>query len=145
MTPRTFFAAAVCGLVLLGCTSALPRVATTADCRAQECRVAVSVTTSVPAVCRATTVPSTLHVRSRGASVIAWDLEAASEHAGYRFPPNGIVFNDPQGEFDCQSANQGMKFMCNNKHSKSGDYKYTVNVVRGSTSCIPLDPMIIND
>ena len=142
---RTMFTAALSSLVLLGCASDLPRVATTSECRAAECRVAVQATAREIGGCNINAVADRLQVRSRGASVIFWDLEAQAEHAGYRFPANGIVFNDPQGEFDCQSAHQGKKFMCNNKHTKSGEYAYTVNLAKGSTSCIPLDPAIVND
>lgn len=145
MTSRTLFSAAVCGLILLGCASELPRINTASDCRASECRVAVQGYTRFNDACAANAVPSTLHIRSQGASVVFWDLEAASDHAGFRFAANGIAFENPQDEFTCEVANQGKKFRCNNKHSKPGEYKYTVNLVKGSTSCIPLDPMMIND
>ena len=147
MTPRTLLSAAVCGFVLLGCASNVPRLDSSRDCNYPDCRIAVSAiaTPSPVGGCSVSVDAATLYIKSKGTSNIFWDLDVGSANNGYSFAANGIVFDDPQGEFDCQVVSSGKSFKCSNKHSKAGDYKYTVNVVRGSTSCIPLDPMIIND
>lgn len=146
MTPRTLISAAVCGFVLLGCAASQPNAASIATCENPECRVAVPVTEDGMGGCQPDAVPDTLYVRSKGTSVIFWDIELKAAHEGYRFADQGIVFDDSTGEFfDCAKAADGKSFKCKNKHSQPGAYKYTINVVKGSKSCTPQDPSIVNE
>jgi hypothetical protein len=63
---------------------------------------------------------------------------------GYTFPSNGIVFPNGGTEFvDCRVEANGRRFMCHNKHTKPGRYKYTINIT-GSPAVPPLDPFVDN-
>ena len=144
MTPRTFLSAAVCGFVLLGCAYPWPRVASTADCTGNACRVAVSVEELDSRGCVPDAIPDTLNVRARGAVVITWEFDTASEYKGYRFPNDGIVFVDAS-QFECALAEQGKKFVCTDKNTSPGSYKYTINVINGPARCTPRDPSVVNN
>lgn len=145
MTPKTFLSAAVSGFVLLGCAYPWPSVTSRADCNSQHCEVAVTPTQhDMPGyscfVEKA--VPTELHVRHQRPVIIDWYLDTASAHYGYRFPDNGIVFDNPTG-WECRNVAEGKLFQCTNK-ADGGWHKYTVNVIKGSTRCDPLDPWVVN-
>ncbi len=72
---------------------------------------------------------------------VTWWLPANSR---YRFPKDGIVVRNEDGEFEkCHAEENGMRFACMNLHKKPGTYKYTIRV-EGSPAVPPLDPTIVN-
>lgn len=91
--------------------------------------------------------------------LITWSLP---ESGPYRFPENGIVIEgrlldqvirgkppsvalDPDQKeiVDCVLVKGGLQFTCNNKHTMTGLYKYTIRVTRGSTVLVR-DPNAFN-
>lgn len=63
---------------------------------------------------------------------------------GWTFPANGIVITDNDGQFhDGHMAQQGTRYIWIDNNSGGKTYKYTVNVMNGSTP-LTLDPSIIN-
>ena len=106
--------------------------------------------------------PPTLNFRnSQGAIPVRWKLDAP---AGAKFADNGIVFegevtdgtrevrrnlslNRQQTEIvDCRIQPGGREFMCLNRNTRPGVYKYTVNLIApDGTRLPPLDPMLVND
>lgn len=98
--------------------------------------------------------------RGQGPVTITWRLP---ESGPYRFPGQGIAINgqvirgslvalpkDVEPEItDCKTSPDGLKYSCLNKHTKPGEYKYTINVVRMTAKnerelLEPLDPRINN-
>lgn len=144
MKKRTLLTAVLSGSALLGCAYHFPKDLTTAQCTANTCRVAVDVAEHEIGGCKPYPEADTLEVASHGAAVIQWDMELYTQTKGYRFPADGIVFDDPS-QFECSGpADNGTKFICTDKHSQAGTYKYTVRVVKGSSGCTPNDPYIVN-
>ncbi len=91
--------------------------------------------------------------------MITWSLP---ENGPYRFPENGIVIEgrlldqvirgrppsvalDPDQKeiVDCAVVKGGLQFTCNNKHTTSGFFKYTIRVTNGSTVLVR-DPNAFN-
>jgi guanyl-specific ribonuclease Sa len=73
---------------------------------------------------------------------IAWQLPKGSPH---RFPRDGIVFEKPDGEIvECQARSEGTEFTCLNRHTKRGDYKYSIKVQEGNKPPIERDPTVRN-
>lgn len=144
MKKRTLLTAALSGAFLLGCAYQFPKDLTTAQCTGNACRVSVDVAEHEIGGCKPYPTPDTLSVAVTGATVIKWDMELLTVRKGYRFPANGIVFDDAS-QFECSGpAEDGKQFVCTDKNSQPGTYKYTVNVVKGSTPCTANDPYIIN-
>lgn len=87
-------------------------------------------------------IPDPVPVHGQG-HVIHWEIKTP----GYVFADAGIVIHDDTAnEFDGgHTAEQGKKFQLNDKNSFRKAYKYTVNVMKGSTPLTPLDPSIAND
>lgn len=106
--------------------------------------------------------PPTLHFRSsQGAVPIRWTLDGP---AGAKFADDGIVIegevtdgtrevrpnlplNRQQREVvDCRIQPGGRDFMCLNRNTRPGVYKYTVKLIApDGTRLPPLDPMLVND
>ena len=110
--------------------------------------------------------PPTLYFLPNERGEITWQLAPNSK---FRFPPNGIVIEgrvaeppqktaspnapraaqsaaivvEPQEEIVCPRQDGGLKFTCNNRHTRPGIYKYTIRVREGSNE-IELDPFIMN-
>jgi hypothetical protein len=63
------------------------------------------------------------------------------------FPENGIVFERAAtGEIvDCHRGEKLTTFICLNRHSKPGTYKYEVRVQQDGKPLDPLDPHVVND
>jgi hypothetical protein len=74
---------------------------------------------------------------------VHWYLDSGSANDGFRFPANGIVFDNAAG-WECSVQSNGLRFHCINK-AGAGPHKYTINVVRGSSTCDPMDPWIVNE
>ena len=75
---------------------------------------------------------------------IYWVLDPGTTN-GYLFPNNGIVMpNNPNPEFPgCQAIQNGFMYFCNDLNTKSGSYKYTINLT-GPQPVPALDPSILN-
>ena len=144
MKKKALLTAIVSGFVLMGCAYPWPRVTSTADCTGNACRVVVSVEELDSRGCVPDAIPDTLNVTAKGAVVIKWEFDTASESKGYRFPNDGIVFVDAS-QFECALAEQGKKFVCTDKNSNPGTYKYTINVIKGPANCTPRDPSVVNN
>jgi len=101
-----------------------------------------SVDVTVRANCAITVSPDPLDVPlPRGAKSITWTIVTN----GYEFASNGIAFKSPNDEF-VEPSPQGKKFRWKNKHTRAGDYAYTVNVVGSgpNPATCSLDPLIKN-
>lgn len=149
---RVLWLAAFCALALAGCD-----VLRGAFGMATDDRPVVSLVNG-----RISVDPPTLHFRnSRGATPIRWKLAAPP---GARFADDGIVIegevtdgsrevrpnlplNRQQREVvDCRIQAGGQEFMCLNRNTRPGVYKYTVNLIApDGTRLPPLDPMLVND
>lgn len=121
-----------------------PHVEKKLDCNgAGECKVVVTVSCwGTPTVCATSLDYDVVVVRSQ--RDIKWTLVAPG---GYAFPENGI---DVQGDatadasdFNCMRTG-GDGFLCKDKDSKFGVFKYTVNV-SGPVPPPPYDPWIVNN
>lgn len=97
------------------------------------------------------TIPEKLDVPlPRQPKNIRWRLQSE----GFVFAYNGIVITRslhgemPAGEFDQpEMAANGQMFKLRNRHTKVGEYKYMVNVVKTGENphnCVPYDPLISN-
>ncbi len=78
----------------------------------------------------------------RGQNVtIVWRIATS----GYAFPSDGVVFRDPRGQFTCQP--KGHIFLCQDRNTERGSFKYTIKVVSTGTAKTPypLDPTVMND
>ncbi len=73
---------------------------------------------------------------------IAWQLPKDSKH---RFTRDGIVIEKGEGEFvQCQTRSEGIEFTCLNRHTRPGEYKYSIKVQDGNQPPIVRDPTIRN-
>ncbi len=80
---------------------------------------------------------------------IVWQLPAESR---YTFPKDGIVVREGdtvrngKKEFDCDFEKENrQRFACVFANSKPGKFKYTINVLDGTTPLKALDPSIVSD
>jgi hypothetical protein len=92
------------------------------------------------------TRPEKLEVPDRGvAKNIRWRMRSE----GYLFASNGIVIAKPDQEFnEPELIADGTMFKWANRHTKQGEYKYSVNVVKtglNPKNCTPYDPRIFNE
>ena len=62
----------------------------------------------------------------------------------WKFRRNGIEIDDPSGEFDNPRGGGSRVFTWNNRHTKKGDYKYTVRVEKDGLEVFK-DPTIMNN
>lgn len=125
------------GIALIGCLSMSGVMA--AGCNSGgNCSVDVM----VGANCAISVSPDPLDVpEPRGAKKVTWTIVTD----GFEFASNGIEFKSPNDEF-VEPALQGKKFTWKNKHTRSGDYAYNVNLIRLGTNpaTCSLDPLIKN-
>jgi hypothetical protein len=139
MSRNLLICATLASIGLLGC-QAMPRAAAP-YCNPGLCRVEVSVVDCVVSL-----QPDRLPVPERGRGKnIHWDIMGNE----YVFAANGIVIDRPDGEFDARElSHDGKKFKWHNKHTKQGDYKYSVNVIKTGVdprACPTHDPVISNE
>ena len=144
MIARVLIAAALMAASLDGAAQSPPPGASHKQCLASQPSCEVLVTVPAPCnACRPATDPDYVEIEKGNKNQITWRLVTAS----YTFDKqNGIVFaDDPNGnEFKCRAEQNGVMYVCTNKHSTSGKtYKYTVNVA-GPGAPKPLDPWVIN-
>jgi hypothetical protein len=71
-------------------------------------------------------------------AAIVWHLRTS----GYRFADNGITIADAGDEFRCAREGE-ITFVCQNRHSKSGHFKYTIRLIADGKT-LQLDPFIYN-
>jgi len=130
---KTVLVAVVSALVLTACACNPPIITNTTGANAS-----VSVANGKIVV-----VPDPLSFGPGTQNVlITWQLPSSS---GYTFPNDGIVISNPGDEIvNCHRVQNGLGFLCTNRHSKKGTYKYTIKV-EGSPAVPPLDPVIVNN
>ena len=140
MSAKTWFVASVFCAALLGCAmSPFGGDERTLRCTGPNCDVQVAVSCSLGFFCVASVDSTTVLVTRGNSPKITWQMVSP----GYTFPSNGIVIANGGAEFDCRLEADGRRFACNNRHTTSGKYKYTVNIT-GSPAVPPLDPWIDN-
>jgi len=141
MSAKALSAAIVLSAGLLACaTNPFGGDAKLLRCQGQNCDVQVAVSCSLGAFCTAFVDSETVQVPRGNSPNITWQLMSP----GYTFPSNGIVIPDGGNEFvDCRVEANGRRFMCHDKHTRPGKYKYTVNIT-GSPAVPPLDPFVDN-
>ena len=135
----TLSAIVVCAVLVACATNPFGVEGRTLRCQGQNCNVQVSVSCSLSVFCIASVDSETVEVSRGNSPNITWQLISA----GYTFPSNGIVFASGAGQFECHVEANGRRFMCHNKHTKPGKYKYTINIT-GSPAVPPLDPFVDN-
>ena len=76
---------------------------------------------------------------------ITWRLDGKG--GKLTFPENGVVFERAaDGEIvDCKRSQDNTVFSCVNKHSRTGVYRYGINVNEDGKPLKPLDPFVWND
>jgi len=76
---------------------------------------------------------------------ITWRLEGKGGRL--TFPENGVVFERAaDGEIvDCKRSQDNTVFSCVNRHSRTGVYRYGINVNEDGKPLKPLDPYLMND
>ena len=139
MSNRLWICTTLVSIGLLGCES-MPR-ALAVGCTPGICKVEVTVVDCVVWV-----QPPTLDVpQPRGGKNIHWDIVSND----YVFAANGIVIDKPDAEFDLPDlSHPGKKFIWHDKHTKKGEYKYSVNVIKTGVNpraCPTHDPLISNE
>ena len=78
---------------------------------------------------------------------IEWSIESEDRNVNYTFPGDGIVIkSDPNGQFydGGKVTGDDTKYKWHDNNSDTISYKYTVNVMNGTTPLKPLDPTIDN-
>lgn len=74
--------------------------------------------------------------------IITWTLPTES---ALTFSREGIVFEGKQDEIvRCALGEDPKVFTCLNRHTKPGEYKYTVRLLDGGKPLAPLDPTVRN-
>jgi hypothetical protein len=145
MSPRTFcFAIAAC---LMGGACAQmpggpppspPPGARILKCDTPTCAVKVAIKCEAYIFCWIDVDNDWIQVRPGNSPEITWEITTS----GYRFSDNGIAF--PAGSpFTCHRAEAGRRFMCNDRHSEKGIYKYAITVL-GFPFVFPKDPWVDN-
>ena len=76
------------------------------------------------------------------ATTLVWRLPRLGN---FTFARNGIVVHDaPEGEFRCAASEDARVFTCEDRYSRPGRYKYSVNVLADGKPLPPLDPFVVN-
>lgn len=156
MSKKLWLCAPLVSVALLGCaTTPAPRDLTdqrsveAVGCTPGRCVVNVWIADCEAGYSSINVDPETLRVPDRGfPKNIRWQI--ASE--GYIFASDGIVINNPDGEFNEPALSpNGQAFKWKDKHSASKSprtYKYTVKVIKTGEiprNCFPYDPVISNE
>ena len=148
------------GLVLQACAAiappslqidraAVPRCSQTGNPRDCHVQVKVTATASSCAVAIApeqNTIRFTRSDSDRG-RFIYWVLDGP---AGYTFRADGVFIPGNKGDFDMfRLSPDGLTYRVRNKHTRPGDYKYSINVINEGAGVegiqCELDPRIQND
>lgn len=142
MSEKLWLCAPLVSFGLLGCAPMQVQDTLTVGCNpGGVCQVEVTVVDCVVSL-----NPNTLVVPlpRNQTKTIQWDIVGNE----YGFAPNGVVITNPDGEFSAPDLSAtGKKFKWKNKHTKPGEYKYSVNVVKtglNPKACPSHDPVISN-
>jgi len=109
------------------------------SCDTPTCAVKVSVKCDAYIFCWIEPDNDWVQVRRGNSPELTWEIVTS----GYRFMDSGIAF--PSGSpFTCHPAEGGRRFMCNDRHSEPGIYKYTIAVI-GFPFVLPKDPWVANE
>jgi hypothetical protein len=90
--------------------------------------------------------PDPIPVGKGANSKLTWKIDDDSYNAGWRFTSDGIVVTNGGSEFYVDPNdpnNDSKKFKLKDKNDNSLSYKYTINLVNGTTPK-SLDPTIQN-
>jgi hypothetical protein len=137
-TPRICRAAALALPLLTLMLSGTAGAQTKEHCNAGVCKIDVTVQSCENGTLAASPDP----VSVKAPNKIEWTLQTG----GYKFPADGIRI--AVDDFDGHSATgDGRKFTVRNRHTKLGDHKYAIKVVRTSDNkaCKAWDPYIRNE
>jgi hypothetical protein len=105
-----------------------------------QCKVLVSVDCVALMFCKIAVDSDTVNVPPGISPVIEWEVVTP----GYAFTDNGIAISAGGDEFMCHAQGADRRrFMCNDRHTKPGNYKYTITLT-GIPTVLPLDPWIAN-
>lgn len=149
--PRSLVVAALSATVVLGCAYPMPRAGNLKQCNSPDCYVSVSVLPGGTGPCIPDTDTSRLEIGadSNAGKQIWFQFALGTTNAG--FPSDGIVF-DPNAQITCNGAGQPSgqppnqlweQFKCVNSR-KTGEWKYSVNVVSSNARCETYDPYVVN-
>jgi hypothetical protein len=107
-------------------------------CDTPACAVKVSVKCEAYVFCWIEPDNDWIQVRRGNSPEITWEVTTS----GYTFSDTGIAF--PAGSpFTCNRAEGRRRYMCNDRHSEPGIYKYTITVI-GFPFVFPKDPFVDN-
>jgi len=144
MAPRIFcFAIAACFISACaqmpgGPPPSPPPGARILKCDTPTCAVKVSIKCEVYVFCKIEPDNDVIQVGRGNSPQLTWEITTS----GYTFSDSGIAF--PAGSpFTCNRAEGGRRFMCNDRHSEPGTYKYTITVM-GFPFVLPKDPWVDN-
>ena len=144
MTPRTFcFAMAAwlmsaCAQIPGTTPPGPPPGARILNCNTPTCAVKVSIKCEAYIFCSIEPDNDWVQVRRGNSPELTWEIATA----GYTFSDTGISF--PTGSpLMCRPVEGKRRFICNDRHSEPGIYKYTITV-SGFPFVLPKDPWIEN-
>lgn len=130
-------ACAIAGLVVPGFAAAL---GTTPNCTTVTCSVTITVS---GAGCGGgiTVSPDPIVLAKGKAVTIQWTVASPN----WAFAEKGIYINKPDTEFEGPKFDK-KQFAINFKNTKSGTYKYDINLASTGTPSVPcsVDPTILN-
>lgn len=108
------------------------------NCDTPACTVKVSVKCEAYLFCWIEADNDWIRVRRGNSPELSWEIVTP----GYTFTDGGISF--PAGSpFTCRPVEGKRRFLCNDRHSEPGIYKYTITVI-GFPLVFPKDPWIEN-
>lgn len=144
MALKSLFSVVIASLVcacaqMPGPDNSPPQGAKVAKCDSPKCSVQVEVNCFAYIFCSIDANPEWMQVGRGNSPEITWQVTTP----GYTFTDNGIAFADTE-EFNCHPEEGGRRFVCNNKHAKSGVHKYWIKL-RGFPFVFPRDPWIYNN
>lgn len=147
---KTMWVGAAVGSLLAGCSGMQPRIEHAAkqqECdEGKACVIGINVACTRFYGCELSVDYDLTLVKGRGKPLtIVWRLAGES---GARFPSDGIVVES--SEFRCAPKPETNEFMCEDKHSDFGVFKYRINVavpqsLFGARGVSALDPWIVNN
>jgi len=125
---------AMTAAALLGCLTAAGPALAQGQCSPGDCRITVTVNN-----CSIAVSPDPVVVNSP--RNMRWEIVTP----GYTFPADGsgIQFGDPQ--FELRNSPQANQVHIFNQKTRTGDFKYNVNVTASNGGACSLDPTVRNN